>query len=115
MVKFWKNENSTPVTSKTASNKLVDYIEDGEYIYASFIQAYGIDLLKADMHWHQFQALFRGLPDDCKIKEIMSYRGYEKNDKSQEERWEESKKIWSFQQKVDEELMSEINELLYNC
>lgn len=55
---------------------LFDFEEDGEYIYASFVQAYGIDLIEQQgkLPWNRFAALFQGLPGDTKIKEIMRIR-----------------------------------------
>ena len=59
LMKFYANPNSTPSSSVSSSDDdIVDMIEDGEYIYASFIKDYGIDLLTVDMHWHVFKALF---------------------------------------------------------
>lgn len=53
-----------------------DFELDGEYIYASFMQAYGIDLIdqQGKLSWRKFIALFEGLPSDTKIKEIMRIR-----------------------------------------
>lgn len=57
--------------------KVVDFDLDGEYIYASFLQVYGIDLLEEQgrLQWKRFIALFQGLPDGTKIREIMKIRG----------------------------------------
>lgn len=59
--------------------RVVDFNLDGEYIYASFLQAYGIDLLEEQgrLHWKKFIALFEGLPEGTKIREIMKIRGTE--------------------------------------
>lgn len=55
---------------------LFGFEEDGEYIYASFMQAYGIDLIdqQGKLPWNRFMALFQGLPSGTKIKEIMRIR-----------------------------------------
>lgn len=57
--------------------KTYDFTWDAEYIYASFRQAYDIDLLKAEMTWAEFKALFQGLPDDTIIKKIIDIRARE--------------------------------------
>lgn len=64
-----------PQVRKT-SRRVLDFELDGEYIYASFMQAYGIDLINAQgkLHWKKFFALFDGLPDDTKIKQVMRIR-----------------------------------------
>ena len=56
--------------------KIFDFSEDEEYIYASFMSCYGIDLYEIayKLPWKKFMALFNGLSDDTKIKEIMSIR-----------------------------------------
>ena len=46
---------------------IIDYVEDGEYIVGSFMQAYGIDLTICDMHWHMFKALLLSLPENSKM------------------------------------------------
>ena len=57
-------------------NRVVDFELDGEYIYASFYQDYGIDLIEEQgkLHWKKFLALFQGLSDETKIKQIMNIR-----------------------------------------
>lgn len=59
--------------------KLFDFEEDGEYIYASFFQCYGIDLIeqRGKLPWDRFIALFQGLSDKTKIREVMRIRGME--------------------------------------
>ena len=61
------------------SRKLVDFEEDGELIYASFLQDYGMDLieLQGKLSWKKFIALFEGLREKTKIKEVMRIRGME--------------------------------------
>ena len=47
---------------------------DDEYIYAAFLQQYGINLTTARLHWWEFRALFKGLSHDCEFCKIMGYR-----------------------------------------
>ena len=54
--------------------KAVDFIQDAKYIYASFMQAYHIDLHVTKPHWLDFLALFEGLPSETIIKRIMDIR-----------------------------------------
>ena len=50
-----------------------DLLHDAEYIYASFMQCYGIDLVDVSdtLHWQKFQALLSGLSDDTKFMRVM--------------------------------------------
>lgn len=83
-VSFMSAPNITPrsKTSRGNSARAYDFVEDGEYIVASFQQAYGIDLTDPSlkMHWHRFKALFAGLPGGTKMAEIMGYRSYDSAD-----------------------------------
>lgn len=67
-----------PQVGKQAA-RTFDFYEDSDYIYASFMQAYGIDLVEhqGKLHWKKFIALFQGLPDGTKIREVMRIRGME--------------------------------------
>ncbi len=54
---------------------IYDYEYDAPYIYGAFLSQYGVDLNDIDyLHWWKFNAMFRSLPSDSKIVEIMSYR-----------------------------------------
>ncbi|EAC2862803.1 hypothetical protein ARS22_03455 [Listeria monocytogenes] len=50
--------------------------QDADYIYASFLQDYNIDLLdsRVKMHWYKFRALLESLRDDTTIKTIIGIR-----------------------------------------
>lgn len=65
-----------PKTGGDDDEACVDFDYDAPYIYASFMQAYGIDLYdqRGILHWQKFAALFASLPDDTKISEIMRIR-----------------------------------------
>lgn len=49
---------------------------DGDYIYSSFLQAYGIDLfdVQGKLHWRKFNALLSGLPEGAKLTEVIKIR-----------------------------------------
>ncbi len=49
---------------------------DGAYIYAAFMQSYGIDLIEQQgvMSWSSFKALFGGLSEDTVFRKIVSIR-----------------------------------------
>ena len=70
------NDNSHPAGS---GPRVLDFSQDAAAIYSSFRQAYGIDLFEEQgrMDWRIFMALFHGLPDNTKIREIMLIRGRE--------------------------------------
>jgi hypothetical protein len=66
---------------------------DGDYIYASFLQAYGIDLfdVQGKLHWKKFNALLSGLPEGTKFMEVIKIRKWkpQKGDSAEykEEMW----------------------------
>lgn len=49
---------------------------DAPYVYGAFWHAYGINLHDyfGKLHWHQFLALLKALPDDTALKQILSIR-----------------------------------------
>ena len=57
-----------------------DFEEDEAYFFAAFLSEYGIDLNTVKLHWFDFCALFRGLPDECRLKRIISIRSESTND-----------------------------------
>lgn len=67
-------EHIAPQKSGGSGTKTVDFTQDANYIFASFKQAYNIDLQASKIHWNAFTALFSSLPESTKIREIMSIR-----------------------------------------
>lgn len=63
-------------THPAKSIPTVDFDYDGEYIYASFMSDYLIDLIDMQgiLPWKKFIALFQGLSDNTKIREVMRIR-----------------------------------------
>ena len=103
--------NKTPATPNVTKgedndNQIIDFALDGPYIYASFMQAYNIDLIETNMHWYKFNALFLGLPSDTKICEIMQARAYKKCEDSEDKLWKKKKEYWKLPQETvkDEEI-----------
>lgn len=60
---------------ESTSKKIFDYNEDHGRMFAAFWQAYKIDLRNTDLHWWVFCELFRNLPDDTKLMQIIDIRG----------------------------------------
>lgn len=108
---FITNPNSTP-HGKKQSERVMDYQQDGEYIYASFLQAYGIDLLETNMHWHKFKALVLGLPKSTIMAEIESIRGYKKDNRKFDKIQQELKEAWRLPDKHEKEKAEEMEKRL---
>lgn len=60
--------------AESISGPLYSYDYDADMIYAAFMQAYGIDLATIDLHWWQFRALFRNIPEECTFAKALGYR-----------------------------------------
>ncbi|GAB3801650.1 bacteriophage Gp15 family protein [Virgibacillus kimchii] len=71
--------NPMPTKDEDDGKRLFDFEKDASHIYASFRQAYGINLFdeQGKMHWHEFRSLFQGLPSDTSMKWIMRIRAWE--------------------------------------
>lgn len=86
----------------TMPKRAYDFDQDAEYIFAAFWQTYGIDLWSADLHWWKFHALFTGLPEECRISQIMGYRTADTRgmSKGEKKRYERLKKIYALKKKT---------------
>jgi len=74
--RYVNTRRKTPVRQKLPA---LDFEYDGEFIYASFMLDYNIDLLDAQgrLSWKKFIALFQGLSEQSKIREVMRIRNME--------------------------------------
>lgn len=84
---------------KGASKKamrLYDFSVDEPYIYASFLQAYEIDLREATLHWWDFKALLSALPQETIFEKILQIRGAEISSKLPKEEKERLHRLKRF-------------------
>jgi len=98
-----------------------DFAQDADYIYASFMQEYGIDLLEMQgkLRWEKFIALLAGLRDKTKFKEIIGIRSADlptgKHMADERKRLKELKEIYALKKDrktKDEELNNMFNMLI---
>ena len=79
--KFAIPEQALPHPEHCVKSDVVawDWIADGEYINAKFLEVYGIDLeMENDMHWHRFLGLFGAILID--INGIIGARQHKSED-----------------------------------
>lgn len=81
-----------------SSTNIYDFDYDDDYIYAAFLDQYGVDLQDIDyLHWWKFKAMFKSLKEDNEIVKIMSYRAMDLSnikDKEQKKFYQEMKKLY---------------------
>ena len=58
-----------------AEEAVFSYLWDMPAVYAAFLGVYRIDLLQAQMHLWQFDALFAGLPEESTLRRTVAVRG----------------------------------------
>lgn len=87
LIEYDRLGNALVVEEEEEHEKLMDLDQDAEFIFSSFIQAYGINLheVQGKLHWHEFKALLNGLPNNTIMKRIIEIRAYEpsKHDSSE--------------------------------
>ena len=99
---------------------LEEAMEKMLWFYSCGKEEISIDLFEVDfLHWWKFMSLFSALHDDCKICEIIGYRGAElKNfDKEQRKRIREMQKIYALPDDISKEekkRQDEITQILLN-
>ena len=76
MINFYLcgEQHDSKNTGDNSRRRCYDFGEDWKYISAAFRQQYGVDLVRSDMHWYEFSALFSGLTDETEFVKIMQYR-----------------------------------------
>lgn len=96
---FIIGDNDEPGETK----KTYDFKQDAEYIYASFMQEYGIDLIEQQgrLRWEKFVALLTGLRDETKFKEVIGIRTCDlpkgKEMKEERERLKKLKRLYALE------------------
>lgn len=86
-------------------DQIYSFTHDADYIYAAFMEQYGIDLNAVELHWWKFSAMFAGLKEDCLISKVMGYRAADTAgmDKEQKKFYKKMKEIYKLPENVSEE------------
>lgn len=88
--------NPMPVVKEKEDNeKVIDFKLDAEFIYASFMQAYKINLLKEQnkLSWIEFKALLNALPDDTIMQRIIAIRQWKDDGKGDKDYRDNMRKL----------------------
>lgn len=72
LIKYLSCNDEEPTNVNTKRD--MDFIQDKEYIYSSFLTDYQIDLENTQMHWWKFCNLLKGLTDKCILSRIRDIR-----------------------------------------
>jgi len=100
----------------SSHDRRYSYEADDIYIYAAFLDQFGIDLQDEDLHWWKFRALFRSLKDDCKMSKILSYRSMPINSnmaKAEQKFYSEMKRLYALpDDRTEEEKENDFAEML---
>lgn len=68
------------------AGKWYDFAQDADALLASFLDAYGIDLSTATLHWWTFRRLMLNLPPDTPFMQRVKYRTADTSRMTKEER-----------------------------
>lgn len=60
--------------SNKPSQRVTDYVQDADLIRAAFMQSYGINLWRDNLHWFEFGALLSNLPEGSRYSDIIGIR-----------------------------------------
>ena len=106
----------------------MDFVEDMDYIEASFMSDYNIDLPSKEMHWWKFMKLMNGLSNSemgncCVLNRVRNLRNFDTKDikdQKEKDRIEKAKKEVALKKnkkekhitQKQEESMNRLNELL---
>lgn len=107
------DEEEGGIMPKGSGKQAFSYKYDAPYIYAAFLDQYGIDLQEVDMHWWKFKALFDSFRDDLVISQIIKYRTVSTSgmDKETASFYRKMKKIYALPKEISREEKKELDEL----
>lgn len=76
---FWRCgkdvEEENGIGKGGKAQKAYCFDQDDDYIYAAFLEQYGVDLQDVEsLHWWKFRAMFKSLKADTEIVKVMGYR-----------------------------------------
>lgn len=86
--------------------QFTDLVKDAEYIYSSFVQAYGISLfdVQGELSWVEFKALLNTLPEETVMQRIVKIRQWDgKGSPEEKAQMRKLQKQYSLREEDDDE------------
>lgn len=109
-----KEEIKKSINGKS-DKQIFSFEYDAEYIYAAFLDQYGIDLQDIeDLHWWKFKAMFKGLKEDNLISKIIGYRAIDLSkieDEKEREHYRKLQEFYKLPAKINKDEKEKINEI----
>jgi len=112
IIDFYSGYSQKVAKASGKVERVFDYKNDSELIYASFAQQYGIRLINEQMHWIEFSTLFKNLGEDTAFRQVVRIRTMKANDVPKEQRSDlaKLKELYKLPiSKDDEELISKLS------
>ncbi|PCK17718.1 hypothetical protein CEY02_19520 [Bacillus pumilus] len=109
-----KEEQTEDEEQETAfQEKYYDFNQDANFIYASFLFDYNIDLIdqQGRLHWRKFKALLNGLSEKTKFREVVGIRTQKITrdmSRDQVENLRRLKRVYALKAKSAEEVAAQI-------
>lgn len=102
-------------TGEESGDIVLDYDKDASYIYAAFLEQYGIDLIDERLHWYKFLSLLHGL-HDTELNRIIAARLWKPSGKNGEyEKYQQKQyEAWRLPQPEDNEPDEALDDFLAN-
>ena len=112
LLSFSRPQNKLPRSMVDSNNVIVlDYELDADLIYSAFLGQYGIDLIDIEeLHWHKFLALLGGINESTRLREVMGYRSYKKDNRKDRDIYEELRAAWEIEPLMSDEEIAELDE-----
>lgn len=104
LINFYRAEFDTENEKKHSKSnakevQVFSYKYDAEYIYASFMSEYHIDLIDIPyMHWWKFHTLLKTLSEDSRLMKVIGYRSlntHDIKDRKMKKSYEKMKRLYA--------------------
>lgn len=88
MIRFYAHQDGgeEPQNEGKPARRAYDFAQDADALQASFLDAYGVDLSTAKLHWWTFKRLLCNLPPETPFMKRMYYRTADTKGMSKSER-----------------------------
>ena len=114
LLEFSRPHSELPRKISDDDVTVIDWEIDAELIYAAILGQYGIDLFDVkELHWHKFLAMIKGLNETTKLREVMQYRAYKRENDKNVDQFERLKSAWEIRKmsKQEEQELEEFSKI----
>lgn len=111
---FENNPKKSNGNKSKSTKRIFDYEYDSDVIFSSFLECYGINLQRDNLHWWEFRSLFDNISEETKLYKLLEIRSVNLSkvkDKDKKEYYKKMKELYKLPSEISKDEHEKLDDI----